>query len=142
MDRIRRFTVASTAAAAGALASVACSPSPAPNPAGTSRTIALGDPASTLGEVTSIASVTRGRPVVIAGVVERLRDSDEFVLRDTSGAIRVEIGWRNAMPVRPGDRVVVAGVADDDVLPGFRPEVSADRIQLADGRVVELVHGD
>ena len=92
-----------------------------------------------LGEVISITAVRRGQPVVLEGVVERLRDSDEFVLRDATGAIRVDIGWRNTMPVRPGDRVVVQGVADDDELPGLRPEVYANRIQLADGRIVDLI---
>jgi uncharacterized protein YdeI (BOF family) len=104
--------------------------------AASSATPAAG--ATTLGDPISIASVRRGQSVVLAGVVDRLRDSDEFVLRDDSGTIEVYIGWRNRMPVRPGDRVTVAGIADDDVLPGFRPDVYADRIQLADGRIVTL----
>lgn len=93
------------------------------------------------GPVVAIDTVRRGQNVVLSGVVHRIRDTDEFILRDDTGSITIYIGWRNRMPVAAGDRVTVAGVADDDVLPGMRPEVYASSIVLADGRSVELVRG-
>lgn len=88
-----------------------------------------------------VADVRRGQSVHLQGTVERIRDTDEFILRDDSGSIRVYIGWRNAMPVGPGEVVTVFGVADDDVFPGLRPEIYADRIVTADGRTVTLLRG-
>jgi uncharacterized protein YdeI (BOF family) len=88
-----------------------------------------------------VADVRRGQSVHLRGTVERIRDTDEFILRDDSGSIRVYIGWRNAMPVGPGEVVTVFGVADDDVFPGLRPEIYADRIVTADGRTVTLLRG-
>lgn len=87
------------------------------------------------------ADVRRGQSVHLRGTVERIRDTDEFVLRDDSGSIRVYIGWRNRMPVSTGDVVTVFGVADDDVFPGRRPEIYASRIVMSDGRTVSLVRG-
>jgi uncharacterized protein YdeI (BOF family) len=95
-------------------------------------------PAQPMGRV---ADVRRGQSVHLQGTVERIRDTDEFILRDDSGTIRVYIGWRNAMPVAPGEVVTVFGVADDDVFPGLRPEIYADRIVTADGRTVTLLRG-
>ena len=88
-----------------------------------------------------VADVRRGQSVHLRGVVDRVRDTDEFVLRDDSGSIRVYIGWRNRMPVAAGDVVTVYGVADDDVFPGRRPEVYARRIITADGREITLRRG-
>ena len=91
--------------------------------------------------IVEIQSVRRGQTVALRGEVSRIRDSDEFVLRDATGTIQVYIGWRNRMPVSVGDRVTVFGTADDDVFPGRRPEIYADRIVLADGRAFELLRG-
>ncbi len=114
----------------------AAAPAPAPTGGEMATATALGGP------VTAVADVRRGQSVVLVGTVDRLPDSDEFVLRDETGTIEVSIGWRNRMPVRVGDRVVVAGTADDDVFPGRRPDVYADRIQLPDGSVVRLRRDD
>jgi len=92
--------------------------------------------------VTPIDQVRRGQRVALAGVVDRIRDSDEFILRDESGRIEISIGWRNAMPVIVGERVTVYGVADDDVFPGRRPDVYAERILKADGSLVTLDRRD
>jgi len=86
----------------------------------------------------TIEQVRRGHPVALAGEVERIRDTDEFILGDETGRIRIYIGWRNPMPVAVGDHVTVFGVADDGVLP---PEIYADRIVKADGEVVILRRG-
>lgn len=92
-------------------------------------------------DITPIADVRRGQTVALRGEVVRIRDTDEFTLRDESGSIRVYIGWRNRMPVATGDRITVFGTADDDVFVWLRPEVYADRIELSDGRVVTLARG-
>ncbi|MEO1237734.1 MAG: NirD/YgiW/YdeI family stress tolerance protein [Planctomycetota bacterium] len=84
-------------------------------------------------KITPVDRVRRGQPVVLRGEVERVRDEDEFVLRDATGSIEVYIGWQNPMPVRVGDRVTVHGVADDDAFPGRRPDVYAREIVLPDG---------
>lgn len=91
--------------------------------------------------VTSVRAVRRGQSVTLRGEVQRLRDSDEFVLRDDTGTITIYIGWRNRMPVSVGQIVTVVGTADDDVIPGRRPEIYASRIVLPDGRAVELIRG-
>jgi uncharacterized protein YdeI (BOF family) len=91
--------------------------------------------------ITPIRDVRRGQAVTLQGEVRRLRDSDEFVLRDDTGTITIYIGWRNRMPVSVGQRVTVVGTADDDALPGLRPEIYAARIVLPDGRTVELIRG-
>ncbi len=92
--------------------------------------------------ITPIRDVRRGQAVTLEGDVQRLRDSDEFVLRDDTGTIIIYIGWRNRMPVTVGQRVTVIGTADDDVIPGSRPEIYASHIVLADGRTVGLTRGD
>jgi uncharacterized protein YdeI (BOF family) len=93
------------------------------------------------GPLVAVRDVRRGQSVTLRGEVARIRDTDEFVLRDDTGSIDVYIGWRNRMPVRSGDRVTVIGFADDDVFPGMRPDIYADRLVLADGRVVVLERG-
>jgi uncharacterized protein YdeI (BOF family) len=93
------------------------------------------------GPLVTVRDVRRGQSVTLRGEVARIRDTDEFVLRDDTGSIDVYIGWRNRMPVRSGDRVTVIGFADDDVFPGMRPDIYADRLVLADGRVIVLERG-
>jgi uncharacterized protein YdeI (BOF family) len=98
--------------------------------------------AEAVGTVIPISQVRRGQRVTLAGVVDRIRDSDEFILRDDTGRIEIYIGWRNAMPVSMGERVTVFGVADDDVFPGRRPDVYADRILREDGSLVTFDRRD
>jgi uncharacterized protein YdeI (BOF family) len=92
--------------------------------------------------ITPIDEVRRGQAVVLAGTVKRISDSDEFVLEDESGRIKIYIGWKNRMPVEAGESVTVWGVADDDVFPGFRPEIYAQTLELSSGERIELVRGD
>ncbi len=122
---------------------------PASESTGNEATTAGSQPPPSRGEsanenavLTPIRDVRRGQFVTLNGEVQRLRDTDEFVLRDDSGAITVYIGWRNRMPVSVGQRVTVVGTADDDVVPGFRPEIYASHIVLPDGRTVALLRGD
>lgn len=91
--------------------------------------------------IVPINEVRRGQRVRVSGEVSRIRDSDEFILRDETGRIRVYIGWRNDMVVEVGDSVTVYGVADDDVLPFMRPEIYARTITFQDGKVVNLSMG-
>lgn len=90
------------------------------------------------GNVTPIDQVRRGQSVVLRGEVQRLRDTDEFILRDATGSIEIYIGWRNRMPVEAGQAVTVHGIADDDGLPGFRPDIYADRVILPGGETIEF----
>lgn len=81
----------------------------------------------------AIADIRRGTMVSVAGVVERVSDEDEFVIRDASGAIPVWTG-QTFFAVQPGERVVVNGFVDDDLL----LEIYAQEIIKQDGSVVTI----
>jgi uncharacterized protein YdeI (BOF family) len=119
------------------------SPAMAEPPAATSQPAgpgtSAGSPAVTdRATITPIASVRRGQSVTVRGEVIRLTDSDEFRLRDETGALIVYIGWTNDMPVNVGQIVTVSGRMDDDIVPGRRPELYARSITLPDGKVITL----
>jgi len=84
--------------------------------------------------VTVIGDVRRGSMVTIEGVVKRIVDTDEFVLSDASGQIRVHVRYPNFVPVAEGERVKVRGFVDRDLV----REVYAREIVHADGRVSRL----
>lgn len=84
--------------------------------------------------VTLIEDIQRGTVVTLRGTVDRILDSDEFVLRDGSGTIEVYIGWQNALPVKTGEFVTVKGTVDD----GLLIELYASEIIQADGHVSKL----
>jgi uncharacterized protein YdeI (BOF family) len=92
--------------------------------------------------VTPIKEVQRGQHVLVEGTVDRIRDTDEFVLSDDTGRVKIYIGWKNRMPVSKGEAVKVWGVVDDDFFPGLRPEIYAYAISLASGEIVHLTKGD
>lgn len=86
-----------------------------------------------------VADVKRGDRVVLRGQVARIADEDEFILADESGRIRVYIGWRNELPVKRGETVIVEGRADDDAIFGTRPEIYARVLELANGERISLL---
>jgi uncharacterized protein YdeI (BOF family) len=94
------------------------------------------------GEITAVSEVRRGQHVTLRGTVDRIRDEDEFILRDDTGTIRIYIGWKNRMPVDEGTSVTVEGRADDDGFPGLRPEVYATALLLGNGDRVDLRTGE
>jgi uncharacterized protein YdeI (BOF family) len=83
--------------------------------------------------ITQISDLRRGSRATIEGVVERVTDEDEFVIADSSGSIQVWTG-NEFFTVESGDRIVVSGFIDDDLL----KEVYAERIYLEDGSVIEI----
>ncbi len=89
-------------------------------------------------DFTKIEDVKRGTSVSLSGEVTKILDDDEFRLRDASGATDVYIGWRNRVTLNVGDTVIVHGAADDDVLPGFTPDIYAEKLVLSNGDVIEL----
>lgn len=89
-------------------------------------------------EITPVAELTRGAKVTVQGVVSRIPDDDEFRLRDSTGSVLVYIGWKNKMPVKVGDTVLVRGVVDDDLKTQFRPEINATKITRKDGTGIDL----
>jgi uncharacterized protein YdeI (BOF family) len=91
--------------------------------------------------VTPVSKVRRGQRVILQGSVDRIRDEDEFILRDDTGRIKIYIGWKNDMPVSEGEVVTVEGRADDDAFPGLRPEIYARWIVLANGDRIDLRNG-
>ena len=86
---------------------------------------------------TKVSDVRRGDYVMLTGEVVRFTDEDEFVLRDASGSIRVYVGYRNRMPVRPGEKVTVEGFVDFALI----LEVYAWTITRENGEVINLQRG-
>ena len=88
--------------------------------------------------VTPINDVQRGSMVTIEGTVDRILDTDEFRIRDSSGSIRVDIGYPNFVPVAVGETVRVVGFVDRDLF----KEIYAREIIHADGKVSNLQRRD
>lgn len=88
-------------------------------------------------EITPIAEAVRGTVVVLSGTVDRLKDEDELVLADETGRIDIYTGGPY-FGVSPGDRIVVRGWVDDDLL---GREVYAQEIVTATGDVHRLRTG-
>jgi uncharacterized protein YdeI (BOF family) len=83
----------------------------------------------------TVATLVRGQPVTIVGVVDRITDEDEFILRDATGTVRVYVG-PNFVPAAAGETVTVSGRVDDD----WSLEIYATVIVRADGTRVDLPH--
>ncbi len=84
--------------------------------------------------VQTIDSLRAETIVTIKGVVERIRDEDEFILSDDTGSIKVYIG-SNRMPVEMGDKVTVTGMYDNDII---KREVYAHEIIDQSGNTTKL----
>jgi len=84
--------------------------------------------------VIAIDDIKRGTTVSVQGKVERILDTDEFRLSDSSGDVVVYVGYRNMVPVNVGENVIVDGIVDDD----FFIEIYARQITHEDGRVTQL----
>ncbi|MHA7887629.1 NirD/YgiW/YdeI family stress tolerance protein [Roseicyclus sp.] len=95
--------------------------------------LALALPGAALAKVTAVEDLRRGMAVTVEGTVERITDEDEFLLADASGRVLVYIG-SNAMPVRDGEKIRVAGRVDDD----GPLEIYATEITLETGQTVVL----
>lgn len=87
---------------------------------------------------TPIGDLKRGMSATIQGKVTRIPDEDEFRIEDSTGSVRVYIGWRNRMAVRIKEEIIVRGVVDDDLRLFFRPELYATEIIRADGTTIKL----
>lgn len=83
--------------------------------------------------VTPIANLQRNQVVTIQGVVEAIRDEDEFVLQDSTGSVTV---WTGGMmfPVAPGENLTVTGFVDNDII----LEVYAQEITRESGEVTAV----
>jgi uncharacterized protein YdeI (BOF family) len=92
---------------------------------------AASSPASS--DVTPIGSLVRNTFVTVEGTVQRVTDEDEFVVADSTGSIKVWTGTTFGA-VAPGERVLVRGFVDDDLL----IEIYAQEIVKEDGTVLEL----
>ena len=84
--------------------------------------------------ITPVAEAKRGTMVTVQGTVERLLDSDEFRLADSTGNIRVYVG-PNWVPAVVGEKVTVHGFVDNDLGPR---EVYARTLTRADGTVTRF----
>ena len=87
-------------------------------------------------DLTPISDVERGTMVTVAGVIERILDTDEFRLGDETSSIRVYVG-PNWVPAPVGERVTVSGFVDNGL---GRLELYARTLTRADGTVVQLEH--
>lgn len=79
-----------------------------------------------------IASAERGSLVTVRGNVDRILDSDKFLLTDTTGSIRIYVG-ETVVPVAMGEDVTVTGLVDDGIGPR---EIYARSLTRADGSTV------
>jgi uncharacterized protein YdeI (BOF family) len=99
--------------------------------------LALGLHAAPVGavtaEITAIEDLQRDTPVTVRGTVDRITSSDEFYLRDETGAVRVYVG-PNRIPAEVGENITIIGKVDED----RKLEVYAFEIIRADGSRVEL----
>lgn len=84
-------------------------------------------------DLTPIGSLVRNTFVSVEGTVQRVTDEDEFIVADQTGSITVWTGTTFGA-VTPGERVVVRGFVDDDLL----IEIYAQEIVKEDGTVLEL----
>lgn len=84
--------------------------------------------------IQTIDSLKAEITVTVAGTVEKIRDEDEFILKDDTGSIKVWIG-PNRMPVEQGDQVTVKGLFDRGII---RHEIYADAITDSEGNVTKL----
>jgi uncharacterized protein YdeI (BOF family) len=87
------------------------------------------------GDITAIEDLQRDTPVTVQGTVDRITSSDEFYLRDETGAVRVYVG-PNRIPAEVGENITIIGKVDED----RKLEVYAFEIIRADGSRVELPH--
>lgn len=80
---------------------------------------------------TSAQSTIRQLPdagsVIIAGTIDKVKDDKNFVLKDGSGSIDVEVAFDNPPALVEGDRVSVIGNVDKGF---FSKEVDATSISL------------
>ena len=83
--------------------------------------------------VSPIANLQRNQVVTIQGVVDAIRDEDEFVLHDSTGSATV---WTGGMmfPVQPGETLTVTGFVDNDII----LEVYAQEITRESGEVTAI----
>lgn len=89
-------------------------------------------------QITPLGDVRRGEFVTVQGTVARFVDSDELVLEDSSGRMRIFVwGGIDRRVVSAGDTIVVHGQVDDDLFVFFR-EIYASRIELSDGTIFEV----
>ncbi len=87
--------------------------------------------------VRAIGDIRRGEVVTVIGEVTRVRDYDEFLIRDETGRVRVYFpDGIDREELRSSESVTVTGRVDDDLIELFR-EIYATRIIFADGRVFE-----
>ena len=86
--------------------------------------------------VTPIGDLKRGAMVTVSGTVERIMDTDEFRLADSSGSVRIYVG-PNWVPAQVGEQVSVSGFVDDGIGP---KEIYARTLTHADGTVFQFEH--
>ncbi|GGB54817.1 hypothetical protein GCM10011316_28620 [Roseibium aquae] len=83
--------------------------------------------------ITPIDGLQRGTMVTVQGVVDRIPDEDEFVLRDATGSVEIYVG-PNWVPVDVGEQITVEGFVDD----GIFIEIYAREIRRANGQTVTI----
>jgi hypothetical protein len=83
----------------------------------------------------TIASLVRGQTVSLSGIVDRITDEDEFLLRDDTGTVEVYVG-PNRIPADPGEAVTVIGMVDDE----GPMEIYATTLIRSDGTSIDFPH--
>ena len=88
-------------------------------------------------KITPISELQRGTTITVRGEVERVTDEDEFLLKDSTGSVRVYVG-PNRVPAKAGERITVSGLVDDDASKPI--EIYAKTLTRAAGSIVTFDH--
>lgn len=71
-----------------------------------------------LADIESVKELDDGKMITLEGTVDGVNSEREFILRDASGTIKVDIDSTQSVVLTKGQKVSVTGVLDKDLLTG------------------------
>ena len=77
-----------------------------------------------------------GVMTTLQGTVAEITDKDEFILKDATGMVKVELG-DTQVSLKVGDQVTVEGLVETDLL---GRDMEAQSLTGPDGKVVTIAH--
>ncbi len=81
-------------------------------------------------EASTIKSLPTSGKVVITGIVDRVSDSNKFMLKDTAGKT-IDVNTNNKIDVDKGDKVTVTGDLSDEAM-GVGKEINNALVKTID----------
>ena len=70
--------------------------------------------------------------VSVTGTVDKVRNGQEFTLRDNSGTVAVKTANTGTALPKPGDNVMVSGIVEDRMWGLMGKDIKASSIQVVD----------